>query len=87
MTNTGGRASREVVQVYLRPSAPDQPVRLVGWQAVDAEPGQTVTVSVTTDARLWRRWDTARGSWGTLPPGGQLLVARGLGDVRATLDL
>jgi beta-glucosidase len=87
VTNTGSRSSREVVQVYLRPAAPDQPIRLVGWRAATAAPGQTVPVEVPTDARLWRRWDSATSSWRALPGGGQLVLARGLGDIRATLDL
>jgi beta-glucosidase len=87
ITNTGRRAGREVVQVYLRPTSPDQPVRLVGWQAVTAEPGETVAVEVATDARMWRVWNEATSAWGQLPPGGRLLVARGLGDVRAQVDI
>jgi beta-glucosidase len=87
VTNTGDRRSREVVQVYLDPADEDQPVRLVGWGSAEVPPGGTATVTVTCDARLWRRWDTAAGQWGSLAPGGRLLVARGLGDVRATLDL
>jgi beta-glucosidase len=87
VTNTGSRTSREVVQVYLRPAAATEPVRLVGWSAVTAEPGETVTVGIDTDARLWRRWDTDANGWGALEPGGELLIARGLGDVRATLPL
>jgi beta-glucosidase len=85
VTNTGGRTSREVVQVYLEPAAADQPVRLVGWTAVTAEPGQTVPVRVETDARLRRRWTDA--GWDQLPPGGRLLVARNLGDIRHCLNL
>jgi beta-glucosidase len=86
VTNTGQRASREVVQVYFAPSGADQPVRLVGWRAVRAEPGESVPVTVACDRRLWRRWDTAAGTWRPLG-GGRLLIARGLGDVRATLDI
>lgn len=85
VTNTGGRTSREVVQVYLEPAGADQPVRLVGWSAVTAEPGRTVPVRVETDARLRRRWTD--GGWDRLPPGGRLLIARGLGDIRASLNL
>ena len=49
--NTGCRRSREVVQLYLRPAEPQQPVRLVGWAALTADPGEAATVDVTTDAR------------------------------------
>jgi len=87
VTNTGDRRSREVVQVYLQPADPEQPTRLAGWRAVTLEPDASRSVEVPTDPRMWRRWDTASGSWQLLPPAGQLLVARGLGDVRAALDL
>jgi beta-glucosidase len=87
VTNTGARPSREVVQVYFEPAEDDQPVRLVGWTAVTAERGQSVDVAVATDQRLWRRWDTATGTWARLSGGGRLLVARGLGDVRGTVSL
>ena len=88
VTNTGTRTSREVVQVYAEPAASDQPVRLVGWSAVTLEPGVSGRVEVTTDARLWRRWDLEASSWGTpLPYDGRLLIARGLGDIRVELPL
>ena len=83
MTNTGERTSREVVQVYFQPAEPGQPVRLVGWTAVTVAAGESAGVEVETDARLWRRWDEAAGAWGTPLDGGELLVARGLGDIRA----
>jgi beta-glucosidase len=84
VTNTGSRPSREVVQVYFRPDEPDQPVRLVGWQAVTVAPGESARVTVATDARLWRTWNADRGSWDRLS-GGAFLIARGLGDIRAEL--
>jgi beta-glucosidase len=85
VTNTGERPSREVVQVYLRPAEPDQPVRLVGWASARVAPGESARVTVQTDPRLWRKWEGS--SWGRLADGGELLVARGLGDIRATLPL
>ncbi|MFI6695789.1 glycoside hydrolase family 3 C-terminal domain-containing protein [Streptomyces sp. NPDC050433] len=81
VTNTGGRAGREVVQVYWRPEA--EPVRLVGWTGIDLEPGRTASVDVPVDARLLRRWQD--GAWQQLPRTGEVLIARGLGDIRATL--
>jgi beta-glucosidase len=86
VTNSGSRQSREVVQVYFRPDAADEPVRLVGWTSLTAQPGESVRVDVRTDARMWRRWDVAASAWTTLSGGGQLLIARGLGDVRCALS-
>ncbi|HEV8175282.1 MAG TPA: glycoside hydrolase family 3 C-terminal domain-containing protein, partial [Actinoplanes sp.] len=85
VTNTGARTSREVVQVYFRPAEPDEPVRLVGWQSVTVPPGESTRVTVPTDARLWRKWNTESGGWDRLSGAGEVLVARGLGDIRATL--
>jgi len=36
---------------------------------------------------MWRRWDTAAGHWDTLPGAGELLIARGLGDIRLRLPV
>jgi beta-glucosidase len=86
VTNTGKRTSREVVQVYLRPVEPDEPVRLVGWTGVTVEPGKSVRVTVRTDRRMWRKWDADSASWTRIADGGTFLVARGLGDIRASVS-
>ena len=75
------------MQLYFQPTESDQPVRLVGWKAVEVAAGQSARVTVTTDERLWRKWNTATNSWDKLAGGGELLIARGLGDVRATVPL
>jgi len=87
VTNTGERASREVVQVYFQPADADQPIRLVGWAAVEVAAGQAARLTVPTDDRLWRKWSTAANGWDRLAEGGELLIARGLGDIRARLAL
>ena len=86
VTNTGERVSREVVQVYLRPAERDEPVRLVGWATVTVAPGESARVTVPTDPRLRRKWDTAANAWTRLADGGEFLVARGLGDIRAVVS-
>jgi beta-glucosidase len=85
--NTGERPSREVVQVYLDPESESEPVRLVGWGSATVNPGDSARVEVATDSRLWRRWDEAVNTWGDPITGGKLLLARGLGDIRAELPL
>jgi beta-glucosidase len=60
VTNTGDRAGKQVVQVYLsRPeSTIDRPVRwLVGFAAVEATPGESVRVSIPLSARAFANWD------------------------------
>jgi beta-glucosidase len=66
------------------PDVADQPVRLVGWEAVHVASGESAAVTIETERRMWRRWNAAEERWDPLP-GGQLLLARGLGDVRASL--
>ncbi len=87
ITNTGTRESREVVQVYLRPAEPDQPVRLVGWAAVTVAPGDAAEMTIQCEPRMWRRWDAPTSAWSSLADGGELVVARGLGDVRGRVTL
>ncbi|WP_111765223.1 glycoside hydrolase family 3 protein [Nakamurella deserti] len=86
--NTGDRDGREVVQLYFAPADPAQPVRLVGWTPVTVAAGGSATVTVTGDPRMWRRWEGGPdGSWATLPSAGELLLARGLGDIRERITV
>jgi len=87
LRNTSDRTSREVVQVYFAPAGPQQPVRLVGWASTEVAAGHTADVTVRCDRRMWRRWDTAGRRWENLPDAGELLVARGLGDIRLRIPL
>jgi len=59
---------------------------LVGNAGALVEPGATTTVTVAGDPRLFRHWDEASGGWKPLTSG-ELPVARGLGDVRASIAL
>jgi beta-glucosidase len=74
--NTGSRRGRDVVQVYAsRPgSTVERPVRwLAGFAAVDADPGETVTVEVPIHERAFQHWSDA--GWATEP--GTFVLAAG----------
>ena len=63
-------------------------MRLVGWQSATVEPGAEATVLVTTDPRLWRRWDEPASGWRqAVRPAASCSIARGLGDIRDSIDL
>ncbi|HVS48489.1 MAG TPA: glycoside hydrolase family 3 C-terminal domain-containing protein [Candidatus Dormibacteraeota bacterium] len=75
--NSGGRAGREVVQVYLEgpDDDPRRPLRvLAAFGTVDAEPGMTAAARLTVPARTFARFDEARREW-VWPAGTYLLRA------------
>lgn len=69
VTNTGGRAGAEVVQVYLElPGSTRQPPRrLVGFRKVQVEPGANVEVEIVVDPEATHHplsvWDYCERSW------------------------
>jgi beta-glucosidase len=69
VTNTGGRAGSEVVQVYVEPPPgdPARPLRhLAAFRRVDLDAGASVTVTVELDRRSFSAW--LNSQW-TVPPG------------------
>ena len=77
VTNTGSRAGREVVQVYLTrsESSVERPVRwLAGHAQVSAGPGETTTATVELRARAFEHWDGS--GWATEPGTFTLVVGR-----------
>jgi beta-glucosidase len=78
--NTGRRAGKEVVQVYLAgPRERDdqgQPLRvLAAFAVVRARPGQSVRARLAIPARAFARYDEDLASW--IWSGGQFLVQAG----------
>ncbi|WP_436760314.1 glycoside hydrolase family 3 C-terminal domain-containing protein [Streptosporangium sp. V21-05] len=66
LRNTGERAGREVVQVYLsRPeTGVTRPVRwLAGYALADAGPGEVVEVTVDVPARAFLHWSAEHHAW------------------------
>jgi beta-glucosidase-like glycosyl hydrolase len=65
--NTGDRAGRETVQVYLGASpdthAPQALRRLAGFGKVTLEPGEQRRVTVPVDEEQLRYWDASAGTW------------------------
>ena len=66
VTNTGDRAGKHVVQLYV--AGGDAPVRrptreLRGFAKVALEPGESTTVTLRLDRRAFAYWDMEFGRW------------------------
>ncbi|WP_049576652.1 glycoside hydrolase family 3 C-terminal domain-containing protein, partial [Nonomuraea sp. SBT364] len=83
--NTGGRAGREVVQVYLarpRTAVPGRPVRwLAAYGRVEAEPGEAVEVTLDLAARAFQHWSAEDGGWLTEAGAFTVLAGRSAADL------
>ncbi len=70
LRNTGGRRGREVVQVYVATGADaydDGGLRLAGYAAVRADPGEQAVAEVRIEPRVFRRWSPEAGGWEPRP--------------------
>lgn len=63
--NVGGRAGKDVPQVYVAPKAGgwEAPKRLAGFKKVSLAPGATQRVTLTVDPRLLATWDGKAHGW------------------------
>ncbi|RNB50038.1 beta-glucosidase [Agromyces tardus] len=75
VVNTGGRPGADVPQVYLT-DAPDGPrLRLLGFERLHLEPGESRRVTIVAEPRVLARYDADAGAWRML--GGRHEVAVG----------
>ncbi|MCW2635062.1 MAG: bglB [Blastococcus sp.] len=86
VTNTGGRAGRHVVQVYVATSA--GPVRrpareLRAFTKLSLEPGEARKVSFQLDRRAFAYWDVREGGWIVAPGEYTVQIGRSSADIVA----
>ena len=86
VTNTGDRAGKEVVELYLGlPSAPDlpqPPEELKAFTKVSLRPGQTRRVHLELDRQSLRSWDSTVHGWTVLPGTYRVMVGSSSRDIR-----
>ncbi|MFJ8330887.1 beta-glucosidase [Streptomyces sp. NPDC094437] len=91
--NSGARAGREVVQVYLAPAEPDTPAGdrparwLAGFAAVEAAPGETVEAVVELPHRAFEIWDETDNRWACVKGSYEIQVGRSIADRRITATI
>jgi beta-glucosidase len=87
VTNTGGSAGDEVVQLYAVPPAASHPREheaLCGFSRVHLAKGETKTVDITVPAVALRRWSTEKKDY--VIPAGEWTIRAGASsaDIRQT---
>jgi beta-glucosidase len=88
--NSGGRAGREVVQVYLEgpDDDPGRPLRaLAAFATVSAGPGDRAEARLTVPARSFARFDEGRGDWVWQQGNYTLHAGRSSGDLRLRTEV
>ncbi|WP_250853028.1 glycoside hydrolase family 3 protein [Streptomyces rhizosphaericus] len=89
--NTGARAGREVVQLYLtvpENDGVDRPVRrLAGFASVGAAPGETAEAAIPVPRRAAEIWDETKGAWRLIPGTYAAEAGRSVADRRLSAPL
>ena len=90
VTNTGDRAGKEVVQLYVSATASSviRPVKeLREFAKVEVAPGETKTVTFTLDKRAFSYWETKIHDWYAETGTYQLQAGSSSRDIRLTADV
>lgn len=83
ITNTGTRTGADVPQVYLYEAPGEKRQRLLGFQRVELQPGESRTVTLEADPRLLARFDGATGRWQIAKGSHRIVLGRNATDVQA----
>jgi beta-glucosidase len=63
VTNTGNVAGVDVPQLYLTNAAGERRTRLLGFERLELQPGESRQVTIAADPRLLARFDGAAQQW------------------------
>jgi beta-glucosidase len=86
VTNTGDHAGADVPQLYLTEAVGDRRLRLLGFERVELQPGQSRRVTLTADPRLLARYDGDAGQWRIAQGTHQIALARSADEPVLTAD-
>jgi beta-glucosidase len=84
VTNTGNRAGADVPQVYLTDAPGERRMRLLGFERVELQPGESRTLAITADPRLLARFDGKAGTWTIVEGTHRVAVGKSAGDLILT---
>jgi beta-glucosidase len=84
VTNTGDLHGAEVVQLYLDKTPTGARRRLLGFERVELDPGESRTVTMIADPRVIASFDTHAGQWRIDEGGYTVAVGTSAADVEHT---
>jgi beta-glucosidase len=86
VTNTGDRAGADVPQLYLTEAAGDVRMRLLAFERLELEPGESRRVTLTADRRLLARFDGDAGQWHIAPGTYKVGIGKAADEVELTRE-
>jgi beta-glucosidase len=81
--NTGAVKGADVPQIYLTSAAGEPVFRLIGFQRVELNPGESRTITLTADSRLLGYFDEERRRWRVKPGIYKISVGRSAAELLA----
>ena len=86
VSNVGQRAGAEVPQLYLLDAAGDRRMRLLGFERVELQPGESKRVTLVADPRLLARFDTQANRWRITSGAYRVALAKSAADPQLTAE-
>ena len=84
VTNTGDREGADVPQLYLIAAPNEKRMRLLGFERVVLQPGESKRVTLTVDPRLLARFDGKANQWRIIGGKYQIALGKSAGDLVLT---
>lgn len=81
VANTGAREGADTAQIYLTEGAGEPRMRLLGFERVSLQPGQSKRFTLTADPRLLGRFDGSAGRWRIAAGRYRIAVGKSAGDL------
>jgi hypothetical protein len=88
MTDEAAQSAAEaaLLALYLTAAAGDRRMRLIGFERVDLQPGESRRIALTADRRLLARFDDTPGQWHIAEGKYEVAVGRAADALELTAD-
>lgn len=85
--NSGKRAGADVPQIYLYEAPGEKRQRLLGFERVELQPGESRTVTLEADPRLLAHFNSAAGRWQIAEGLYRIVLGKNAADMQASTEV